>query len=218
MDAAPRTFVYVDGFNLYNGLKRRAKNKGVPATEYRWLDLLKLARALMPDSEVVCVKYFTSTVKRRSDDDKGGERQDTFLAALRTIPEVKIEKGIFQRNYVSRELVNERGTFAYVIDYKEKRSDVNLAARLLEDAYEGHCERAAIISADSDLVTPVEIAKRVLPHGVYVLNPNLQDTARHLDRVATRAIWITENDLRGSQLPPRLSGPRGRVIQRPPDW
>jgi NYN domain len=134
------------------------------------------------------------------------------------LPELEIEPGKFHKNRVKREYVDRPGEFAYVWDYKEKRSDVNLAARLLQDAYEGNCEQAAVVSADSDLVTPIKIANERLPEGVVILNPNLSGTVRQLEKVAERYIWITESHLRTSQLPYRIRGREGKILQRPRSW
>lgn len=48
---------------------------------------------------------------------------------------------------------------AWTYKSEEKGSDVNLAAHLLRDAYRGHCGCAVIVSNDSDLLTPIRIAK-----------------------------------------------------------
>lgn len=214
----PCAYVYIDGFNLYNGLKRRARNKRVPVTEYRWLDLVALSDYLLPNHDVQLVKYFTSVVMRRAGEEQAGQRQDIFLSALRTLDRIEIIRGKFQRNEVLRELVKKPGKLVPVIDYKEKRSDVNLASQLLKDAYEGSCMVAAIISADSDLKMPIEIAVGVLPLGVKVLNPNLPKTCRQLEVVATEYEWIPEAAFRLCQLPQRLRGKKGRLLERPKEW
>jgi hypothetical protein len=78
--ARPVAHVYVDGFNLYNGLRRRAQAKGVPEVEYRWLDLVKLTRTLLPDADIARVFYFTSTVKRRIGDPGAADRRKSSSA------------------------------------------------------------------------------------------------------------------------------------------
>ena len=50
-----RTFVYVDGFNLYYGALR--------GTPWKWLDLPDLfAKVLQPRHDILKVKYFTARV------------------------------------------------------------------------------------------------------------------------------------------------------------
>ena len=53
--------VYIDGFNLYHGLKSQYKNK------YLWLNLLELSKKLIRSpQELVKVKYFTSLTLRHT--------------------------------------------------------------------------------------------------------------------------------------------------------
>ena len=50
-----RTFVYVDGFNLYYG--------ALKGTSWKWLDLpALLAKVLQPHHDILTVKYFTARV------------------------------------------------------------------------------------------------------------------------------------------------------------
>jgi uncharacterized LabA/DUF88 family protein len=215
----PEAYVYVDGFNLYNGLKRRAKAKGVPATEYRWLDLICLARILLPQARVTHVFYFTSRVKRRLDNPDAADRQEIFLRALDRVEQLTIVEGRFQRTRVRGEIVGDpEKRLVTVHSYKEKRSDVNLAAQLIEDAYERKCKLAAVVSGDSDLVRPVEIAARKLPFGVVVLNPNTQPCGDFNGRTGVRQQVIPEDALRKSTLPIAVADKEGRVIRRPEGW
>jgi hypothetical protein len=126
--ARPRAIFYIDGFNLYSGLHRRADAKGLAAPEHRWLNLSKLAEFLMSEADVVQVRYVTSLIKRRTDDPDAGNRQAVFLRALATLPNLTVHLGHFQRNLVWRRRVDNLAKSVGVIDVKEKGSDVNLAA------------------------------------------------------------------------------------------
>lgn len=78
--------VYVDGFNLYHGaVKRRPEN--------RWLDLVSLRRALLPNDDVELIRYFTARVRPQPDDPKAPKRQNTYLRALSDAPLVKCITG-----------------------------------------------------------------------------------------------------------------------------
>jgi hypothetical protein len=214
----PAAIVYIDGFNLYNGLKRRAEAQALPSTQYRWLNLSKLAEFLLPEYEVKTVRYFTSPVKRRVADTGAGQRQQIFLRALRTLPNVTIHSGYFQKNTVLRHLVEDPARSVRVIDYKEKGSDVNLASLLLADAFRAECEAAAIISDDSDLVLPITIAMEELEHGVTLLNPNVRsEPARKLRGVATSYRSISDAAFASCLLPDAITDARG-TITKPPDW
>ena len=70
-----RVITYIDGFNLYFGMKAQYNNK------YLWLDVEALSNSLLlPDQSLVATKYFTSMVTNQPD--KEG-RQRTYLDALR---------------------------------------------------------------------------------------------------------------------------------------
>ena len=47
----PRTYVYVDGFNLYYG--------AVKDTKLKWLDLRQLCQLLLPGLSIDKIKYFS---------------------------------------------------------------------------------------------------------------------------------------------------------------
>ena len=48
---------YVDGFNLYHGLRDKYRRR------YLWLDLEHLVRRLRPQDRIVAVRYFTALVQ-----------------------------------------------------------------------------------------------------------------------------------------------------------
>ena len=90
--------VYVDGFNLYYG--------AVKGTSYKWLNLVELARQLVPAGYVVDkLKYFTARVSGVSNK-KAPARQQAFLTALHTLPEVEVHMGSFLAKTVWRPLTN----------------------------------------------------------------------------------------------------------------
>lgn len=48
---------YIDGFNLYYGMKRKYDRR------YLWLDVPGLVRRLRPNDDIVTVRYFTTIVR-----------------------------------------------------------------------------------------------------------------------------------------------------------
>jgi hypothetical protein len=95
---AIRTWVYVDGFNLYYG--------AVKATHFKWLNLVELSRRLLPSTHTVeKIKYFTARVSGASDPD-APKRQQIYLTALATLPQVEIHYGRFLSKGIWRPIVN----------------------------------------------------------------------------------------------------------------
>ena len=84
-----KTNVYVDGFNLYYGCL-----KGTP---HRRLDLTELCAHLLPGHDVTAIKYFTALVKPHPGETDQPIRQQTYLRALRTFPQISVTFG----HYVS---------------------------------------------------------------------------------------------------------------------
>ncbi len=82
-----RTFVYIDGFNLYY---RALRN-----TPYRWLDLSKLAQLLLPKNKIHRIHYYTARITARPGDPDQPTRQQFYLRALATIPNLSITYGQF---------------------------------------------------------------------------------------------------------------------------
>ncbi|MFW5857215.1 MAG: NYN domain-containing protein, partial [Planctomycetota bacterium] len=141
-----RTYVYVDGFNLYYGCL-----KGTP---FRWLDLVSLCRNLLPQNEILKIKYFTAHVKPNPNDTTSHLRQEQYLRALATTPMVEVIFGHFLRSTVwMPRAISEGGKPQYVevIKTEEKGSDVNLAVHLVNDAHLDLFDVGVVVSNDSDL-------------------------------------------------------------------
>jgi uncharacterized LabA/DUF88 family protein len=208
----PKTIVYVDGFNLYYG--------AVKGTLYRWLDLDALFRLLLARNHIVAIKYFTARVTPRPNNPDGPVHQNTYLRALATFPHISVEFGHFLAHRVRLPVVTPTGAltgkFADVLRTEEKGSDVNLAAHLLADAYENAFEVAAVVTGDSDLVMPIQLARSRCGKTVGVLNPQRRES-RELKRVASFYKSIRPNALPRCQLPPTLTDTVG-TISKPASW
>ena len=69
-----RTFVYIDGFNLYYS--------AVKGTPYKWLDLRAVFSGLLqPPHQITYLKYFTAQVSGKRDPPQP-IRQQTYWRAL----------------------------------------------------------------------------------------------------------------------------------------
>ena len=101
--ATMRTFVYVDGFNLYYG--------ALEGTPWKWLDLPALfAKVLQPHHDIPTVKYFTARVSGTPADPSKPQRQDVYLRALRRYrPEVDVYFGYFLSHRVRAPLAEPAG-------------------------------------------------------------------------------------------------------------
>ena len=115
-----RVISYIDGFNLYFGLKSQGWER------YLWLNVQALSRNLLKtDQQLVHTKYFTSRISSPPDKVK---RQNTYIEAIQTLAETSIYFGKYQMNpHMCRKC-------GYVHDVpQEKMTDVNIAVELLAD-------------------------------------------------------------------------------------
>ncbi|MDP2183805.1 MAG: NYN domain-containing protein [Actinomycetota bacterium] len=203
-----RAIVYVDGFNLYYGC--------VKGTQYRWLDLVKLAELMLPQHSVIEVKYFTAIV----DSPSGSVRQQVYIGALESTGRVSTYRGHFlshvknkPRDVVCAQCGDRK---ARVIITEEKGTDVNLATHLVYDACTDAFDVAAVVSNDSDLVMPVLFARQKCGKMVGVLNPQ-KHPAQALLKSVDFYKKIRLGALAASQLPPVILH-NGRQFQKPTTW
>lgn len=256
-----RTWVYVDGFNLYYG--------AVKGTSFKWLNPVALATQVLPAGNVVeRLKYFTAHVSGSADPDLP-RRQHAYLSALRTLPEIEIHFGRFLAKTIWRPITNfpvagaqihspvtttipagnhavdggslnaaatlvvrtypRRGApraaqparplgdalITEVHSMEEKGSDVNLAAHLLNDAWKGSFEAAAVFSNDTDLIEPIRMVAVERAKPVFVVCPGRWAMAQGLQQVATFQRHIRRSMLAASQFPDPIPG---TTIRKPARW
>jgi hypothetical protein len=107
---------------------------------------------------------------------------------------------------------------ASVARREEKGSDVNVAAHLLVDVLRADVDAVVVVSNDSDLRLPIQIARAHVPLGL--VNPTRGYPAGALNAAPSEGVgqhwWyqLSEADFRSHQLPVRI-GPK---ISRPAGW
>lgn len=208
-----RTYVYVDGFNLYYRALRK--------TKFKWLNLEVLSKELLdPQNDIQCIRYFTAPVGGKLDPGQP-IRQQRYLQALSSLPCVSIHMGNFLTKPKIRPLVKPSAggpTHVEVWNTEEKGSDVNLATYLIHDAWRNLFDVALILSQDTDLVEPVRIAKEEIGKliGVACLDGKAPGK---LASYGSFVRHITASRLQKAQFPETLTfGRRGKTVSRPIEW
>lgn len=203
-----RVAAYVDGFNLYYGLRAKGWRR------YYWLDLVRLAENLLrPGQQLAAVRYFTAGVFAEAGDPDKPLRQNTYLDALATLPALRIHMGY----HVAKQLRCPSCGASWQT-YEEKMTDVNIAVELLGDAQDDLFDTAIIISGDGDLASPVRTVRERYPgkQAIVAFPPG-----RHSDglrSVATASFPIGRGILSKSLLPDQVIRADGFVLKRPPTW
>jgi uncharacterized LabA/DUF88 family protein len=204
-----RTIAYIDGFNLYYN--------AVKGTSWKWLDLEKYVVALRNNDAVVGIKYFTAPAEGPS-----RRNQNAYWKALKTLPLVKIIKGRHKRKERKcgvKECQYEGSR--WFTSLEEKRTDVNIAVEMLDDAYQNRCDTLVLISGDSDLVPGVQKIRQRFPEKlvvVYVPNLSGDDGHHEIRGAAHKAKDLPINLFKHAQLPDRVSTGEGEFVEKPVDW
>lgn len=201
-----RVLTYIDGFNLYFGLRSKGWKR------YLWLDLRTLAQTLIqnPNDSLVATKYFTARVKSPQDKVK---RQSTYLEALEATGGVEIFYGKY--------LINDwecRNCHTITKIPSEKMTDVNIAVEMLTDAFQDRFDTAYIISADSDLLSPIQAIKRLFPAKRLVAAFPPDRISHDLKNATDAHFTIGRAVIAKSQLQEQIQKPDGFILHRPTEW
>jgi uncharacterized LabA/DUF88 family protein len=200
-----RVAVYVDGFNLYFGLKEARWRR------YYWLDVHALAlRLLKADQTLSSVRYYTTRISGPPDK---RDRQADYLDALATLPMLRIAYGHYltkKRRCSSCGATNEVP--------EEKMTDVNIAVDMLTDAFADRFDTAIVISADSDLSPPIEAIRQRWPQKRVVVAFPPRRASKRLKSEASAWFPLGRKVIADSQFPDQVVRADGFVIRRPPRW
>jgi hypothetical protein len=206
----PRVIVYIDGFNLYYGAL-----KDVPPL--KWLNLERFCKMLRPHDDIQSIRYFTALLTPAK------PNQETYLKALSTTPLVNVVLGKFKDKTVKCRV----GPCAHTATRKfkvpeEKRTDVNIAISMLDDAYQNLCDHLILFSGDSDLVPSVNMVRRRFPAKkitVYVpFRDPIRGAAVELRVAASQHRDLPLAFLSKAQFQDAIPDGAGGTINRPADW
>jgi uncharacterized LabA/DUF88 family protein len=205
-----RSIIYIDGFNLYYGCVR--------GTRHKWLNLQTMFERLRPHDDIQIIHYFTALVQgpRR-------KQQETYLSALATTPKVNIILGKFKPKRIICNIADCTYPGKRIIaSQEEKRTDVNIAIQMLDDAYGELADRIIIVSGDSDLVPAVHLVKERFPKiqiTVYVpARDSMRGAAVELRNACDNHRTLPMNLIKRSQFPPTIEVPGGEDICKPKGW
>ena len=206
-----RTYVYIDGFNLYY--------LALKASPWKWLDLLALSQTILkPQHQILKIKYFTARVSATPNDPTKPQRQDTYLRALKSFrPEVEVYFGHFLSHTVKMPLANpmKQQRTIDVIKTEEKGSDVNLATHLLNDAWLDVYDCAIVITNDSDVAESMRLVKEHKKKSIGLITPGSNHPSRQLLAHADFSRHIRKSALQRSQLPNPIPG---KKLSKPQNW
>lgn len=196
-----RVWCLVDGFNLYHALDWF--EDGVTEQEhkryrrYKWLSLTKLAEQFLAagSEELVGVAYFTAVPSW----DVGKQNRHRNYIRAQEAEGVEVVRGAFRDKEVKCKSICKRLFTVRV----EKQTDVNIAVKLVDLAYQDAFDRVLLVSGDTDLIPAVSLVRSrfeskeitaVLPIGKRKLSLEVR-------QACTSETKMTEQHLQRSQLP-----------------
>jgi len=200
-----RVMSHIDDFNLYHGLRDASLHSS------RWLDLVRLSQALLKEHQhLQMVRYFTARVRGNPATER---RQSTYLEALDAKGGVDITYGHFLSKRIECHSCGQSWH-----THEEKKTDVNIAVQILNDAYDDIYDVALLVSGDSDLAPPVaSVLSRFPDKRVVVAFPPRRNSSE-LRKTASAALTISKHVIRSSRLPSPITSRSGRQLHAPAGW
>lgn len=237
--------IYVDGYNLYYG-GRGICGRGQSGWRWldirRLVSDVVTRESGWAETNDIHVVFCTARIRGSSQSQRD---QDTYLRALvgaNAVDVIEYGKYVSRTSTAPLAVADRKGrpvltrsgwpvqvrdasdgdvpdaTFmASVARREEKGSDVNVAAHLLHDVLRQLVDAAVVVSNDSDLKLPVQMARECVPVGT--INPTKGRPAGDLSgdpRTGFGGHWwyqLQENDFRAAQLPEVV-----HRVRRPEEW
>jgi len=208
--AIKRSIVYIDGFNFYYGAIRGGPDK--------WLDLQRYFTMVRSHDDIQAIRYFTAKI-----DGSHATHQAAYLRALSTLPLVDITLGQFKTKTITCRASGCTFTgLRRFASQEEKRTDVNIAIAMLDDAYQDLCDRFIVVSGDSDLVPAVAQIKARFPEKKVIVYVPARDRTRgaatELRTSADKDRTLPLEKLRHAHFPATITDGGGTTITKPASW
>ncbi len=200
-----RVIGYIDGFNLYYGLRQRQWR------QFYWIDPFVLVASLLaPSQQLVGVKYFTARVRQPK---AKRDRQSKYLDAIRAYSRAEIILGKYYRKPLEcRSCGNTWTTF------EEKMTDCAIASHMVADAFRDQFDTAVLVGGDTDLVPPVKMVRRWFPEKrIISWFPPVRKNQAVADACHDEG-HINGGHLALAVMPDTIEVAEGVDVERPPQW
>ncbi|MBU0766928.1 NYN domain-containing protein [Patescibacteria group bacterium] len=220
-----KSVFFIDGFNMYHALDNCDDYH-----KYKWLDLKLLAENIISNDESIEeVLYFTAYCTW----DRGKKmRHKQYVEAL-TARGVQTVMGKFSpvtkkfnKNVMPiidmAPVVTDFSIIPDEIVYKtneEKRTDVNMATKIVDYAYQNKYDHAYIVTADGDIAPAIETARKRFPEKKFTAVLPIGLSGQYMCKICDfNVVKIDEDHLKKSQLPDLVVISTNRKLSRPPSW
>ena len=208
--------VYVDGFNFYYGLKRQ-KIVDKDWKKFYWIDFVKLFEYFLGEKQVLQkVVYFTATPLNS----QKSSRQSALLNANRLLNGSRFE--VVKGKYFDKQIMCPFCQAA-INKPEEKRTDVNISVHIMGDCALNKTDTVILVSADSDLVPPLEFIKRHFTNKklrvYFPLNNYSSDLSNFLKRSKGKPVKLEHNKIKFlHSIMPDVVSQDGKTYTVPDKW
>ena len=204
---------FIDGFNVYHSLAE-ASIKNPTFKKYKWLNYAKLAKCFKPprtnfSDTIIKIYYFTALTFWNKEK---LTRHKLYIQALEHVG-IKVVYGQFRSVDKFCTKCNQ-----FYSTYEEKRTDVNIAIKLFEEARNDNFDTAIIISGDSDLIPSIQVTKSLFPDKEFGVIIPFNRSAEELKNVAHFYMKMRPDHLDKSLFEEKIVLNNGIVLTRPPNW
>ena len=224
-----KTFVYIDGYNLYYGLLRRSP--------FKWIDVVDLVTNIImiqdPSSEVHHVRYFTAPVLGRFATNGTGavNSQRQYHRALREINGQRIEiiegyHTVEKSRAIKLNQPIDKSDLVEIWRFEEKQTDVNIALTMYRDATLNETFQQVLVSSDSDLELPLKLISGDFDNTLGLIIPRPQPSPDKRSRPVNKSLsnhtswtrrYITTHECANSVMPDVIPT-RKKPIRKPLYW
>jgi uncharacterized LabA/DUF88 family protein len=156
------------------------------------------------------VKYFSA----RSTDIGKSKRQDAFFQANKENPKFKLILGKYLKKTIECFKCHN-----IIHTYEEKESDVRFATQIVADAYQKNCDIAIIVSADSDMIPAIELAKEVRLKVFIYFPPNqFSSNLSIMGNSTPLQMQRFESRFKKAVMPNTIQLKNGFTLNKPAEW
>lgn len=202
-----RVCAYIDGFNLYHAID------GLRDHRLKWLDLHSLLKVFIDPKvhRLDNVFYFSAFADWLPD------------ARIRHVAYVKALENSGVMPIMGKFKIKDRSCRSCSATWKgheEKETDVNIALKLLDDAYQNKYDQALIISRDSDLSPALKMVKMRFPEKILKLitPPGARHSKEMAQIVGSKHLAaIKLIHMQQNQFPNQIIDSEGNIIVSKPE-
>ncbi|MCX6807276.1 MAG: NYN domain-containing protein [Patescibacteria group bacterium] len=216
-----KVIFFIDGFNLYHAIDNNF-NHG----KYKWLDLRKLSNLFIEENEQIKKIFYFSTFCPWNKEKM--IRHKKYVRAL-SKNGVEMIRGSFQ--LTTKRFIKGKMNVLNLIppdievpaeikfqSYEEKKTDVNIAVKIIECATLDIYDHFYILSGDSDFVPAIKYVRKNYQHIKLTNILPINSAGQEIGKACHAQLRIEEDHLRKSLLEQKIVVAKDAVIEKPEEY